>query len=122
MVHCTLHTYILLLTLNIQYFLSLGLHKLKLYNYNLYNYHQHLSILPGKYHVQICTTTPCMLRDSDSIVEACKNNLGIGMGETTKDKMFTLCEVECLGACVNAPMVQINDAYYEDLTGNITRI
>lgn len=72
----------------------------------------------GKFHIQICTTTPCMLRDSDSIVKACKENLGIGMGETTKDKMFTLCEVECLGACVNAPMVQINDAYYEDLNEN----
>lgn len=70
----------------------------------------------GKYHVQICTTTPCMLRDSDMVVRACKENLGIGMGETTSDKMFTMCEVECLGACVNAPMMQINDAYYEDLS------
>ncbi|KAL5270261.1 hypothetical protein ACHWQZ_G001113 [Mnemiopsis leidyi] len=70
----------------------------------------------GKYHVQICTTTPCMLRDSDMVVKACKENLGIGMGETTPDKMFTMCEVECLGACVNAPMMQINDAYYEDLS------
>jgi len=70
----------------------------------------------GKYHVQICTTTPCMLRDSDMVVRACKENLGIGMGETTTDKMFTMCEVECLGACVNAPMMQINDAYYEDLS------
>jgi len=69
----------------------------------------------GKYHIQVCTTTPCMLRDSGSIVEACKKHLNIGLGETTKDKMFTLCEVECLGACVNAPMMQINDAYYEDL-------
>lgn len=72
----------------------------------------------GKHHVQICTTTPCMLRDSDMVVRACKENLGIGLGETTKDKMFTLCEVECLGACVNAPMMQINDAYYEDLAEN----
>lgn len=69
----------------------------------------------GKYHVQICTTTPCMLRDSDMVVKACKENLGIGLGETSADKMFTLTEVECLGACVNAPMMQINDAYYEDL-------
>ncbi|XP_066928717.1 NADH dehydrogenase [ubiquinone] flavoprotein 2, mitochondrial-like [Clytia hemisphaerica] len=69
----------------------------------------------GKYHVQICTTTPCMLCDSDSIMEAIQKKLKIGVGETTKDKLFTLSEVECLGACVNAPMVQINDLYYEDL-------
>ncbi|XP_072524578.1 NADH dehydrogenase [ubiquinone] flavoprotein 2, mitochondrial [Salminus brasiliensis] len=69
----------------------------------------------GKYHVQVCTTTPCMLCDSDSIVQAIQNKLGIKIGETTPDKLFTLTEVECLGACVNAPMVQINDNYYEDL-------
>ena len=69
----------------------------------------------GKYHIQICTTTPCMLRDSDSILDAIRAKLGIGVGETTPDGMFTLNEVECLGACVNAPMVQINDNYYEDL-------
>jgi len=70
----------------------------------------------GKYFVQICTTTPCMLRDSDSIMAAIQENLGIKNGETTKDGMFSLLEVECLGACVNAPMIQINDLYYEDLT------
>merc|ERR1712212_1032182 len=70
----------------------------------------------GKYHIQICTTTPCWLRGSDEILAAVKDNLGIGVGETTKDKLFTISEVECLGACVNAPMIQINDDYYEDLT------
>merc|ERR1719493_118090 len=70
----------------------------------------------GKYHVQICTTTPCWLRGSDEILEAIKKNIGVGVGGTSQDKMFTLSEVECLGACVNAPMVQINDDYYEDLT------
>uniref|UniRef100_A0A8C6TZI3 NADH dehydrogenase [ubiquinone] flavoprotein 2, mitochondrial n=1 Tax=Neogobius melanostomus TaxID=47308 RepID=A0A8C6TZI3_9GOBI len=70
----------------------------------------------GKYFIQICTTTPCMLCNSDSILEAIQNKLGIKVGETTPDKMFSLIEVECLGACVNAPMVQINDNYYEDLT------
>jgi len=70
----------------------------------------------GKYHIQICTTTPCMLCDSDSILETIQSKLGIKVGETTPDKMFSLIEVECLGACVNAPMVQINDNYYEDLT------
>ncbi|XP_067834482.1 NADH dehydrogenase [ubiquinone] flavoprotein 2, mitochondrial [Heptranchias perlo] len=69
----------------------------------------------GKYHIQICTTTPCMLRDSDSIVTCIKKKLGISIGETTPDQLFTVTEVECLGACVNAPMVQINDNYYEDL-------
>lgn len=69
----------------------------------------------GKYHIQICTTTPCMLRDSDSILNTIQKKLGIHVGETTKDKMFTLTEVECLGACVNAPMVQINDDYYVGL-------
>lgn len=71
----------------------------------------------GKHHVQICTTTPCWLRGSDAIVEVCKAKLGINMGEVTADGTFSVMEVECLGACVNAPMVQINDDYYEDLTG-----
>ncbi|KAK7073274.1 NADH dehydrogenase [ubiquinone] flavoprotein 2, mitochondrial [Halocaridina rubra] len=72
----------------------------------------------GKYHVQICTTTPCWLRGSDEIMAAIQSKLGIKVGETTKDGLFTLSEVECLGACVNAPMVQINDNYYEDLEVN----
>lgn len=70
----------------------------------------------GKNHVQVCTTTPCWLRGSDGILDACRQNLGIEAGQTTKDGKFSLMEVECLGACVNAPMVQINDDYYEDLT------
>jgi NADH-quinone oxidoreductase subunit E len=69
----------------------------------------------GRYHVQVCTTTPCWLRDSGAIVAACKKTLGIEVGETTADGKFTLNEVECLGACVNAPMMQVNDDYYEDL-------
>jgi NADH-quinone oxidoreductase E subunit len=69
----------------------------------------------GKYFVQVCTTTPCWLRGSDQVVAACKKKLGIGLGETTADGKFTLIEVECLGACVNAPMMQVNDDYYEDL-------
>ena len=74
----------------------------------------------GKHHVQICTTTPCWLRGSDRIVEACEKRLGIKLGETTPDKQFTLAEVECLGACVNAPMLQVGDDYYEDLTPETT--
>ena len=69
----------------------------------------------GKNLLQVCTTTPCWLRGSDDIVSVCKKKLGIDFGETTKDNKFTLLEVECLGACSNAPMVQINDDFYEDL-------
>ena len=70
----------------------------------------------GKNLVQICTTTPCWLRGSEDIVSICKDKLGINFGATTKDNRFTLLEVECLGACSNAPMAQINDDFYEDLT------
>jgi NADH-quinone oxidoreductase subunit E len=70
----------------------------------------------GRHHVQVCTNISCWLRGSNEIVEACRNVLGIGLNETTGDGEFTLSEVECLGACVNAPMVQIGDDYYEDLT------
>ncbi len=69
----------------------------------------------GRYRVQVCTTTPCWLRGSDDVVAACRNKLGVDFGETTEDGLFTLQEVECLGACVNAPMILINDDYYEDL-------
>jgi NADH-quinone oxidoreductase E subunit len=70
----------------------------------------------GKYHVQVCTTTPCWLRGSDAVMSACKTHLQIDLKQTTPDGLFTLSEVECLGACINAPMVQINDDYYEDLS------
>jgi NADH-quinone oxidoreductase subunit E len=69
----------------------------------------------GRYHVQVCGTTPCMLRGSDDVMAACKNR-GLSKGHTTADGLFTLTEVECLGACANAPMVQINDDNFEDLT------
>uniref|UniRef100_A0A7R9CE54 NADH dehydrogenase [ubiquinone] flavoprotein 2, mitochondrial n=1 Tax=Timema cristinae TaxID=61476 RepID=A0A7R9CE54_TIMCR len=70
----------------------------------------------GKYHVQICTTTPCWLRGSDDIMNCIQKKLGIKPGEMTADRKFSLSEVECLGACVNAPMIQVNDDYFEDLT------
>ncbi len=69
----------------------------------------------GRFHVQVCGTTPCMLRGSDDVIAACKAK-GLKKGGTTADGLFTLSEVECLGACANAPMVQINDDNYEDLT------
>lgn len=70
----------------------------------------------GRHFIEVCTTTPCWLRGSDDIVKACKDKLGIGVGETTADGEFTLVEAECLAACVNAPMIQIGQHYYEDLT------
>ena len=74
----------------------------------------------GRYLLQVCTTTPCWLRGSDDVVAACERKLGIAMGGTTGDGMFTLVEVECLGACVNAPILQVNDDFYEDLDGPAT--
>jgi NADH-quinone oxidoreductase subunit E len=71
----------------------------------------------GRFHVQVCGTTPCMLRGSDDVLDACYAR-GLKKGHTTDDGLFTLTEVECLGACANAPMVQINDDNYEDLTGD----
>ncbi len=79
--------------------------------YTMYNQHP-----VGAHHVQVCTNICCQLRGSDDIVAAAQRVLGIGFGETTADGRFTLTEVECLGACVNAPMMQVGDDYYEDLT------
>jgi NADH-quinone oxidoreductase E subunit len=69
----------------------------------------------GKYLLQVCRTTPCWLRGSDKLTETCQRKLGIGLKETTADGKFTLVEVECLGTCVNAPVIQINDDFFEDL-------
>ena len=69
----------------------------------------------GKYFVQVCTTTPCMIRGANKIVEACKEKISDKENELLNDKNCSWMEVECLGACVNAPMMQINDNYYEDL-------
>ncbi len=78
--------------------------------YTMYN------LVPvGRFHVQVCGTTPCMLRGSDSIMAACKKR-GMEKGRTSDDGLWTLTEVECMGNCASAPMVQINDDNYEDLT------
>ena len=69
----------------------------------------------GKYFVQVCTTTPCMIRGAKKLVEACKEKISQNENELSSDKNCSWMEVECLGACVNAPMMQINDDYYEDL-------
>jgi NADH-quinone oxidoreductase E subunit len=70
----------------------------------------------GKYHLQVCTTTPCWLRGSDAVTDACRQATGIkGWGETSEDGVFTMSEVECLGGCVNAPILQVDDDFYEDM-------
>lgn len=97
----------------------LGMPRIRVYEvasfYSMYN-----RAPVGKHFVQVCTTTPCWLRGSDAVMSACKRKLGIEAGETTADGQFTLIEVECLGACVNAPMMQIGDDFYEDLTAENT--
>ncbi len=97
----------------------LGMPRIRVYEvatfYTMYN------LKPiGKFHVQICTNLPCWLRGSDDVVSSCKRKLGVDIGETTEDGLFTLSEAECLGACVNAPMMQINDDFYEDLDAGST--
>ncbi len=80
--------------------------------YTMYN------LVPvGRFHVQVCGTTPCMLRGSDDIMAACKKR-GMAKGHTTADGLWTLSEVECMGNCASAPMVQINDDNFEDLTAD----
>ena len=74
----------------------------------------------GKYFIQLCGTTPCMICGSEDISKTIQKHLGIKNGETTKDGLFTLLEVECLGACANAPMIQMNDDYFECLTPETT--
>lgn len=76
----------------------------------------------GKNFVQLCRTTPCWLRGSDDLRAVAKDVTGCGLGETSADGQFTVVEVECLGACCNAPMVQINDEYYEDLTAESFKV
>jgi NADH-quinone oxidoreductase subunit E len=77
----------------------------------------------GKYFVQVCGTTPCMLAGSDEIIKVCKSKIAHDENHVSKDGNFSWLEVECLGACANAPMVQINDDYFEDLTAdNFTAI
>ncbi len=84
--------------------------------YEVASFYSMYNISPvGKYLVQVCRTTSCWLCKSEEVLLACKEFLGIGVNETTEDNMFTLVEVECLAACVNAPVVQINNSYYENL-------
>lgn len=70
----------------------------------------------GKHHIEVCTNVSCMLRGSDKVVEHLEKRLGIEMGQTSKDKRWTLSEVECMGSCGTAPMIAVGEEYYEDLT------
>ncbi len=76
----------------------------------------------GKFHLQLCTTTPCWLRGSDDVVAACRSATGLkGWKEVSADGLFSMTEVECLGACVNAPILQVNDDFYEDMDAEKTK-
>jgi NADH-quinone oxidoreductase E subunit len=89
--------------------------------YEVATFYTMLNLRPvGRYLLQACTTTPCWLRGSDAVVAACEKKLGIGIGGTSEEGLFTLVEVECLGGCVNAPILQVNDDFYEDLDGAST--
>ena len=84
--------------------------------YEVASFYTMYNLVPvGRFHVQVCGTTPCMLRGSDAIMAACKSR-GMHKGHTTDDGLWTLTEVECMGNCASAPMVQINDDNFEDLT------
>src|SRR5262249_60066532 len=84
--------------------------------YEVATFYTMLNLRPvGRYLLQVCTTTPCWLCGSDEVLRVCQQKLDIGVGGTTPDRLFTLVEVECLGACVNAPILQVNDDFYEDL-------
>ena len=84
--------------------------------YEIATFYSMYNLAPvGKYFVQVCTTTPCMIRGANKLVEACKEKIAKNESELSADKSCSWMEVECLGACVTAPMMQINDEYYEDL-------
>lgn len=85
--------------------------------YEVVTFYTQFNLKPvGETFIQVCTTTPCWLRGSEGVVKACQNRIGKGEGQVSDDGKFSYLEVECLGACVNAPMVQIGDDFYEDLT------
>jgi NADH dehydrogenase (ubiquinone) flavoprotein 2 len=93
----------------------LGMPKIRVYE--VATFYTMFNLKPiGRHHVQVCTNLSCWLRGSDDILAACRRTLGVDVGQTTQDDRFTLSEVECLCACVNAPIVQIDDDYYEDLS------
>ena len=89
--------------------------------YEVATFYSMLNLSPvGKYFVQVCTTTPCMLKNAAKIVDVCKKYISKNQNELSENKLCSWTEVECLGACVNAPMMQINQDYFEDLDENKT--
>jgi NADH-quinone oxidoreductase subunit E len=93
----------------------LGMAPIRVYEVASFYYMFNLKKI-GRFHLQLCGTTPCMLRGSDDVMRACRDAAHVkGPGDTSADGLFTLTEVECLGACVNAPVLQVDDDYYEDL-------
>ena len=74
----------------------------------------------GKYFIQVCTTTPCMIREASKLINICKKHISQNQSELSQNKLCSWTEVECLGACVNAPMMQVNQDYFEDLDENKT--
>ena len=90
--------------------------------YEIATFYSMYNLAPvGKYFVQVCTTTPCLIRGADKLVKICKEKISPNENELSKENNSSWMEVECLGACVNAPMMQINDDYYEDLDEKNTR-
>lgn len=84
--------------------------------YEVVTFYSMFNLAPvGKYFIQVCTTTPCMIRGAKKITEVCKKNISINENELSDNKLCSWVEVECLGGCVNAPVIQINQDYYEDL-------
>ena len=84
--------------------------------YEVATFYSMFNLAPvGKYFVQICTTTPCMIRGSNKVIDVCKKHIANNQNELSKNKLCSWTEVECLGSCVSAPMMQINQDYFEDL-------
>tara|TARA_B100001123_G_scaffold163555_1_gene188415 strand:- start:405 stop:1013 length:609 start_codon:yes stop_codon:yes gene_type:complete len=87
--------------------------------YEVVTFYSMFNLSPvGKYFVQVCSTTPCMIRGAKKLIEVCKKNISQNQNELSKNKICSWTEVECLGACVTAPMIQINQDYFEDLDEN----
>ena len=90
--------------------------------YEVVTFYSMFNLAPvGKYFVQVCTTTPCMIRGANKLVKVCKENISNNEKELSENKLCSWTEVECLGACVNGPMIQINQDYFEDLDENKTK-
>ena len=92
----------------------LGMAPIRVYEVASFYYMYNLKPI-GRFHLQLCGTTPCWLRGSEDVRRACRDAAGVSVGQTSADGLFTMTEVECIGACVNAPVLQVDDDYYEDL-------